>query len=64
MFLPTSIPDCLYLQPKGPERFRFLPLDGPSLSYVLPEFDVEFEFKPTDFTQVNHAVNRVLVRRF
>lgn len=53
-----------YLQPKGPESvFRFYPLDGPSLSYVLPEFDVEFEFKPTDFTQVNHAVNRVLVRR-
>jgi hypothetical protein len=29
----------------------------------LPEFGVRIDFKPTDFTQVNHAVNRVLVRR-
>jgi 23S rRNA (uracil1939-C5)-methyltransferase len=33
------------------------------LSYTLPEFGLEFDFKPSDFTQVNHAVNRVLVRR-
>ena len=53
-----------YLQPKGPDTaFRFYPQGGPRLSYGLPEFDLEFEFKPTDFTQVNHAVNRVLVRR-
>ena len=54
----------IYLQPKGPDSvFRFHPLPGPRLSYTLPEFDLEFEFRPTDFTQVNHAVNRVLVRR-
>ncbi|MBK6357405.1 MAG: 23S rRNA (uracil(1939)-C(5))-methyltransferase RlmD [Betaproteobacteria bacterium] len=53
-----------YLQPKGPDSIqRFHPLPGPRLSYTLPEFDLEFDFKPSDFTQVNHAVNRVLVRR-
>ena len=53
-----------YLQPKGPDTvYRFYPLPGPPLSYRLPEFGLELEFKPTDFTQVNHAVNRVLVRR-
>ena len=53
-----------YLQPKGPDTvYRFHPQSGPRLSYTLPEFDLEFEFKPSDFTQVNHAVNRVLVRR-
>lgn len=53
-----------YLQPKGPDTAcRFDPLPGPLLTYTLPEFGVEIEFRPTDFTQVNHAVNRVLVRR-
>jgi 23S rRNA (uracil1939-C5)-methyltransferase len=53
-----------YLQPKGPDSvYRFYPQNGPRLSYTLPEFDLEMEFRPTDFTQVNHAVNRVLVRR-
>ncbi|MFZ2853786.1 MAG: 23S rRNA (uracil(1939)-C(5))-methyltransferase RlmD [Rhodocyclaceae bacterium] len=53
-----------YLQPKGPATaYRFYPLDAPALSYCLPEYDVEHFFSPTEFTQVNHAVNRVLVRR-
>jgi len=53
-----------YLQPKGPDTaYRFHPVDGPKLSYTLPEFGLELEFKPTEFTQVNHAINRVLVRR-
>jgi 23S rRNA (uracil1939-C5)-methyltransferase len=34
-----------------------------NLYYTLPEFDLTMRFGPTDFTQVNHAVNRVLVRR-
>lgn len=60
--------DCydimFYLQPKGPDSaYRFHPLPGPRLSYTLPEFNLELDFRPTDFTQVNHAVNRVLVSR-
>lgn len=54
----------IYLQPKGPDSaYRLYPLPGPKLTYLLPEFDLEMEFRPTEFTQVNHAVNRVLVRR-
>lgn len=53
-----------YLQPKGPDTaYRFYPLPGPRLAYSLPEFDLELDFRPTDFTQVNHAVNQLLVRR-
>lgn len=54
----------IYLQPKGPaSACRFHPADAPALSYTLPEFAVEHHFSPTEFTQVNHAINRVLVRR-
>lgn len=53
-----------YLQPKGPSSaFRFYPKGGAKLSYCLPDFDIEHFFAPTDFTQVNFAINRVLVRR-
>ena len=53
-----------YLQPQGPSSaYRFYPLDGPKLSYRLPDFDIEHFFSPTEFTQVNFAINRVLVRR-
>ncbi|HRD86830.1 MAG: 23S rRNA (uracil(1939)-C(5))-methyltransferase RlmD [Candidatus Accumulibacter sp.] len=53
-----------YLQPQGPATAcRFHPLAGEQLSYVLPDFAVEHSFSPTEFTQVNHAINRVLVRR-
>jgi 23S rRNA (uracil1939-C5)-methyltransferase len=53
----------IYLQPGGPETAR--PMSGEhaaDLYYALPEFDLRIRFAPTDFTQVNHAVNRVLVR--
>src|SRR5258707_6092546 len=54
----------LWLQPAGPDSARaFWPLDAPSLFYALPEFQVRIAFEPTDFTQVNHAVNRLLVSR-
>ena len=53
-----------YLQPKGPtSAYRFYPTEGARLSYRLPDFDIEQFFSPTDFTQVNFAINRVLVRR-
>ena len=54
----------LYLQPGGPLTVRpFHPPEGVDLHYALSEFGVRIHFEPTDFTQVNHAVNRVLVRR-
>jgi 23S rRNA (uracil1939-C5)-methyltransferase len=54
----------LWLQPAGPASARpFHPLDAPPLDYSLPEFDVRIRFGPADFTQVNQAVNGVLVRR-
>ena len=53
-----------YLQPQGPDTaYRFYPLEGPQLFYRLPDFGVEHFFSPTEFTQVNFAINRVLVRR-
>jgi 23S rRNA (uracil1939-C5)-methyltransferase len=53
-----------YLQPKGPETaYRFYPSAGPELQYALPEFDLRMPFRPTDFTQVNHDINQILVRR-
>jgi 23S rRNA (uracil1939-C5)-methyltransferase len=54
----------LWMQEKGPDTARpFWPLDAPPLDYELPEFDLRMAFLPTDFTQVNHGVNRMLVRR-
>jgi 23S rRNA (uracil1939-C5)-methyltransferase len=52
-----------WLQTKGPDTAEpFFPTDAPPLYYSLPEFGVQIRFRPTDFTQVNHAVNRILVR--
>ena len=54
----------LYLQPKGPDSaYPFWPEAPADLYYTLPEFNVKMPFFPTEFTQVNHDVNRVLVRR-
>ena len=53
-----------WLQAAGPDSAQpFCPQDAPPLYYSLPEFGVQIHFRPTDFTQVNHAVNRILVRR-
>jgi 23S rRNA (uracil1939-C5)-methyltransferase len=53
-----------FLQPGGPESAAlFHPVDAPPLEYRLPDFDVALRFRPTDFTQVNHGINRMLVRR-
>ena len=54
----------LYLQPRGPDSAQ--PMRSGTQAepfYTLPEFDLAMRFSPTEFTQVNHAVNRVLVRR-
>jgi len=54
----------LWLQSAGPETVApFWPETMPPLYYSLPEFGVRIAFAPTDFTQVNDAVNRILVRR-
>lgn len=53
-----------YLQPGGPDTVELLhPPQAEPLAYHLADFDVLLRFQPTDFTQVNHAMNRVLVRR-
>ena len=52
-----------WLQPKGPDTVHLLDQGGPELAYSLPEFGITMPFKPTDFTQVNHAINTVLVGR-
>jgi 23S rRNA (uracil1939-C5)-methyltransferase len=52
-----------WLQPGGPDTVVPFYPPGGTLAYTLPEFDVAIPFAPTDFTQVNSAINRVLVRR-
>lgn len=53
-----------WLQSKGPESIvPFHPLDAPALSYSLPEFGVVMPFAPSEFTQVNSALNRVMISR-
>ena len=56
-------PIAWWLQPKGPDTVAPLDADAPGLDYQLPEFGITMPFKPTDFTQVNHAINQVLVGR-
>ncbi len=54
----------VWLQSKGPDTVRRLhPEEAPGLSYTLPEFGVKMDFRPTDFTQVNVAINQLLMRR-
>ncbi len=54
----------LLLQPKGPDSvYALFPLAVKPLQYRIPDYDLVFPFDATDFTQVNHEINRVLVRR-
>ena len=53
----------IWLQPGGPDSAKPLHPAKSELYYDLPEFGVRIAFGPTDFTQVNHAVNRLLVSR-
>jgi 23S rRNA (uracil1939-C5)-methyltransferase len=53
----------VWLQPGGPESAHpFHPAQS-ELYYDLPEFGVRIAFRPTEFTQVNPAMNRILVSR-
>jgi 23S rRNA (uracil1939-C5)-methyltransferase len=53
-----------WLQSKGPDTVvPFHPLAAPPLTYTLPEFGIEMPFSPVEFTQVNSALNRVMVSR-
>jgi 23S rRNA (uracil1939-C5)-methyltransferase len=53
----------VWLQAGGPDTAQPFHPSTSELYYELPEFGVRIEFRPTDFTQVNHAMNRVLVSR-
>jgi 23S rRNA (uracil1939-C5)-methyltransferase len=53
----------VWLQPGGPDSAKPIHPAQSELYYDLPEFGVRIAFRPTDFTQVNHAVNRILVSR-
>ena len=54
----------VWLQPEGPDSAApFHPAGGGDLYYRLPEFGLKISFQPADFTQVNPAVNRLLVSR-
>lgn len=53
-----------WLQPKGPETVHLLDAaDEGKLAYALPEFGLRMPYRPTDFTQVNHAINRMLISK-
>jgi len=53
-----------WLQTKGYDTIApFHPLDAPALSYSLPEFGITMPFAPSEFTQVNSALNRVMISR-
>ncbi len=53
-----------WLQSGGPDSIvPFHPLEAPALSYSLPEFGITMPFAPSEFTQVNSALNRVMVSR-
>ncbi len=53
----------IYLQPKGPKSIYALGTQTKQLGYFLGEFGVSIKFGVSDFTQINYAVNRVLIRR-
>ncbi len=53
----------IWLQAQGPETAKPFYPQTQELHYMLPEFGVSLPFLPTDFTQVNHAVNQVLISR-
>jgi len=53
----------VWLQPAGPDSAHPFHPASSELHYELPEFGLRIGFRPTEFTQVNFAMNRVLVSR-
>jgi len=53
----------IWLQPKGPDSIYLLYPGQSSLAYRLDDFNLDYPFLPTDFTQINHPVNEILVRK-
>lgn len=54
----------IWFQTAGPSSARlFYPPHTTELAYDLPEFSLRMPFSPVDFTQVNPAVNELLVSR-
>ncbi len=53
----------VYLQPGGPDSVWSLWPEDSTLSYALPAQGIELDFRPTDFTQINSAINRLMVER-
>ena len=54
---------AVYTQTGGPETV--IPLNGEpvDLQYALPAYDLNIHFLPNDFTQVNSALNRLMIER-
>ena len=44
-------------------RSPFWPISYPNLDYELPECSLHLSFRPVEFTQINHDINAVLVRK-
>ncbi len=53
----------IWTQSKGPDTVKPLFEQTAQLSYQLPEFELRYPFSPTEFTQVNPAINQVMIRR-
>ncbi len=54
---------AILLQAKGPDSIQPLEPAQVVLHYSLPEFNLRLEFGPSDFTQVNAALNRLMLQR-
>lgn len=54
----------IYMQPAGIESvYRLAPrVSHPYLHYDIEEYGIRMHFKPYDFTQVNHSINRSMIK--
>lgn len=53
----------VWTQSKGPDTVKPLFEQTQQLAYRLPEYALRYPFNPTEFTQVNPAINQVMIRR-